>query len=119
MPGSDGATLAVSGWGPAPTRTRCGVSMLSLRDGTFTPWASIVAEAGEGSILPNHSILVEVAETFETVTLYHVRGPGQVERLGTIPRPVQRLSVSNDLKRAAIVTRDYHGDAWMYRVVRP
>jgi serine/threonine protein kinase len=117
--GSDGATLAVLGWGPAPNTDTLGVSMLSLQDGTFTPWASIVAEAGDGSILPDHSILVEVAETFETVTLYHVRGPGQVERLGTIPRPVQRLSVSNDLKRAAIVTRDYHGDAWMYRVVRP
>ena len=117
--GSDGATLAVSGWGPAPSTDTLGVGMLSLRDGTFTPWASIVAEAGEGSILPDHSILVEVAETFETVTLYHLRGPGQIERLGTIPRPVQRLSVSNDLKRAAVVTRDYHGDAWMYRVVRP
>jgi hypothetical protein len=48
-----------------------------------------------------------------------MRSPGQIDRLGAIPRPVHGLTVSNDLKRAVIVTRDYHGDAWMYHVVRP
>jgi len=32
---------------------------------------------------------------------------------------VDGVSVSGDLKRAAILERDYHGDAWMSRIVRP
>jgi tRNA A-37 threonylcarbamoyl transferase component Bud32 len=115
----DGATLAVTGWGPSPSVDTLGVTVLSLRDGTFTPWVSRSADGGWGKILPDHSMLLQVRETQETVALYRLRGPGKIERLGAIPRPVVRLTVSDDLKRAAIVTRDYHGDAWMYRVVRP
>jgi hypothetical protein len=117
--GQDGATVVVTGWGPSPILDTLGVGVLSLRDGAFTPWVSMFAEGGWGRFLPDHSMLVQIRETVETVTLYRLRGPGQLERLGAIPRPVERLSVSNDLKRASIVTRDYHGDAWMYHVVRP
>jgi hypothetical protein len=53
------------------------------------------------------------------MTLYRVRGPRRVDRLGTIPRPVTSFSASKDLRRAAVVTQEYHGDAWMSRVVRP
>jgi tRNA A-37 threonylcarbamoyl transferase component Bud32 len=116
---ADGATVVLTGWGPSPIVDSLGVGVLSLRDGTFTPWVSMFAEGGWGRFLPDRSMLLQIEETVETVTLYRLRGPGQVERLGAIPRPVERLTVSNDLKRAVIVTRDYHGDAWMYHVVRP
>jgi WD40-like Beta Propeller Repeat len=119
IPGPDGATLAVTGWGPSPVVDTLGVSVLSLRDGTFTPWSSTFAEGGWGRLLPDQSMLLQVRESQETASLYRLRRPGQAERLGTVPRPVDRLSVSIDLKRALIVTRDYHGDAWMYHVVRP
>jgi len=82
-------------------------------------WRTMPAEGGWGRILPDHSMLLQIRETQETVAFYRLRGPGQIDRLGAIPRAADRVSVSNDLKRAAIVTRDYHGDAWMYHVVRP
>jgi hypothetical protein len=116
---SDGENVALTGWGPAPGVDTLGVSVLSLRDGTSTQWISMAAEGGWAAFLPDHSMLLQIRETQETVILYRLRGPGQLQRLGAIPRPVERLTVSDDLKRAAIVTRDYHGDAWMYRVARP
>ena len=53
------------------------------------------------------------------MVLLQLRGPGQLKRLGTIPRPVAGVSLSRDLKRALIVERSYRGDAWMSRIVRP
>jgi hypothetical protein len=94
------------------------VGVLSLRDGGFTRWVSTVADAGGGIVLADGSLLLEVSETRESIALYHLRRPGEFKRLGAIPRPVQRLTVSQDLKRVALVTRQYHGDAWMYRVIR-
>ena len=60
--------------------------------------------------------MLVIWETQETVALYRVRGPGQVERLGTIQRPVVSISVSGDLRRVTVGTREYKGDAWMYKV---
>jgi hypothetical protein len=54
----------------------------------------------------------------DAFTLYRLRAPGQMVRLGTIPRPVRALSVSQDLKRAIVMVRDYHVDAFSWRVVR-
>jgi hypothetical protein len=117
--GINGKTLVVGGWGPAPIADTLGVGVLSLADGQFTTWTAMAAEFGNATQVSDGSLVLYIGETAETVTLYHLRGAGQLERLGTIPRPVQNVTVSNDLKRAAIVTRDYHGDVWMYRVVRP
>jgi serine/threonine-protein kinase len=39
--------------------------------------------------------------------------------LGEVPRPIAGLSVSRDLRHAVVKVQDYHGDAWMHRVVRP
>jgi len=116
---ADGQSVVLTGWGPSPIVDSLRVGVLSLRDGSFTPWVTMAAEGGWGRFQPDHSIFVQILETQETVTFYRLRRPGRLERLGAIPRPVQRVSVSNDLKRAAIVTRDYHGDAWMYQVIRP
>jgi hypothetical protein len=46
-------------------------------------------------------------------------GPGEVKRLGAITRPIAAVSASGDLQRAAILERNYHGDAYMSRIVRP
>ncbi|HTY05656.1 MAG TPA: hypothetical protein VMC86_03985, partial [Gemmatimonadales bacterium] len=51
--------------------------------------------------------------------LYRLRGPGRVESLGAVPRELYGFSVSADLRHAAVATRDYHADAWLYRVIRP
>jgi len=55
----------------------------------------------------------------ETVSLSRVTGPGRVEALGTVPHAAGRISASADLARATIGWRDDHGDAWLYRVVKP
>jgi hypothetical protein len=42
-----------------------------------------------------------------------------MQRLGKVPRSVAGVSLSDDLKRALVLESDYHGDAFMSRVVRP
>jgi hypothetical protein len=95
------------------------VRVMSLADGTVTPWFTAVA-AGGGDLdrLKDGSFLLRVHDTPETYSLYHLLGPGRSVKLGMIPGKVSSLSVSADLKRAAVVMREYHGDVWMTRVVR-
>ncbi|MEP7326093.1 MAG: protein kinase [Gemmatimonadota bacterium] len=114
----DGGEVAFIGYDVA-TYDSLGLSVMSLGDGKVTPWVTYFGENVNFGWLPDHSILLRLWESQETVTLYRVRGPGQVEKLGTIPRAVTSFGVSDDLHRATVVTREYHGDAWMSRVVRP
>jgi Tol biopolymer transport system component len=94
------------------------VSVFSLADGAVTRWFSTFGERGQASWLIDGSLLVAIEDARETYSLYHVLGPDRAEKLGTIPRRVSSMSVSKDLKRAAVVVRDHRGDAWMSRVVR-
>jgi dipeptidyl aminopeptidase/acylaminoacyl peptidase len=115
---ADGLALAFLGY-DAATFDSLGLSVMSLPDGKVTRWAAIFGENAGVRVLPDHSILLRIWDTQESVTLYRLRGPGQVERLGTIPRAVTSFSVSDDLRRATVVTHEYSGDAWLHRVVRP
>ncbi|HEV2181799.1 MAG TPA: hypothetical protein VGR59_15835, partial [Gemmatimonadaceae bacterium] len=63
-------------------------------------------------------IVFDVFETEQTAAIYRLHGPGRMERLGTIPRPVFDVSVANDLRRAVVTVRDYHADAWMTRILK-
>ena len=103
----------------AATYDSLGLSVMSLATGKAIPWFAIFGESYGFRWLPDGSILLSIWETQETATLYRLHGPGRNERLGTIPLPVTSLGVSTDLHRAAVVTQEYHGDAWMSRVVRP
>lgn len=68
-------------------------------------------------------ILRELAQRFrdggdeEEVYVWWGKIRSVATRLGSVPRPVLRSSVSRDMSRAAIITRDRKGDAWMGRVV--
>jgi hypothetical protein len=64
------------------------------------------------------SILFVVFKTAQTAAVYRLRGPGRMELLGTIPRPVSHVSIANDLDRALVTARDYHADAWMVRILQ-
>jgi hypothetical protein len=114
----DNRGLAYVGWNAA-TFDSARVSVVSLADGATTPWATAFAENAWISLLPDNSILFSALETQESLTLYRLRAPGRMERLGTVPRSIDFVNVSSDLRRAAVTVRDYHGDAWMSRVVRP
>jgi hypothetical protein len=116
---SDGRGHLVSylGWGSS-REDDLGIGMISLDDGSNRAWASIFAENGGTEFLADGSLLLMVFETERTVTLYRLRGPGRMERLGSIPRPVSDLSVAADLRHAIVTIQDYRGDAWMTRIVR-
>jgi len=55
----------------------------------------------------------------DAVTIRKVTGAGQETTIGGIGHVASTMSLSKDLKRATIMWRDYRGDAWMYRVVKP
>jgi hypothetical protein len=113
----DSRFIGFSGY-KSPNEDSIGVSVISLGDGTVTPWFTAFAEGGNVSGLKDGTFFLQLQDTPESSTLYHLLGPGRAVRLGAIPRAVSSVSVSQDLKRAAIVVRDYRGDAWMSRVVR-
>jgi len=95
------------------------IEVLSLRTGARMPWLKIAAREGMDPYwLTDGSILVIASGTQDSRTFYRLRAPGRVDSLGTIPRPVFSVDVTPDLRRAVINTREYLGDAWMYRVER-
>ena len=112
-----GRVISYLGWG-SRREDSLSVGVISLEDGSNTRWASVFAENAGTVFLPDGSLLMLVFEAEQTVTMYRLRGSGQLERLGTLPRPVSDLSVSGDLTRALLTVRDYHADAWMTRVTR-
>jgi hypothetical protein len=64
-------------------------------------------------------VLVTAFQSQQSATLYLATAPGRLQKLGTVPRPIDWLSPSRDGRRATVLVRDYHGDAWMSQVVRP
>ena len=113
----DGRQIAILGW-RAETTDSVRLTVLSLADGTATPWATMFGEDYQAGWLANGSFELSLNEPRDTWTIYRIRGPGHSERVGTIPGPVLKLTTSTDLTRAAVLTRDYRGAVWMFRVVR-
>ena len=85
----------------------------------WTVWAELSAEAGYGLPLSGGGVLITAFHSPQSVTVYSASAPGRLTRLGTVPRPVDRLSVSRGGRRVAVQVADHFGDAWMSKVVRP
>ena len=117
-PSRDASRLVYYGWS-ASTEDTVRFEVMPSGGGTATSWFSSFGESATASWLDDGSLLVMIWGGEESVSLFRVRGPGQVEPLGRIPHAVGRLSVSSDLARATLGWREYHGDAWLYRVVKP
>jgi hypothetical protein len=113
----DGRFVAFAGLN-APEHDSVRVSVMSLADQSVRHWLTIAGGGGSVSWLTDGTLLLHLAETSETFSLYHLTRPDRAAKLGTIPRTVSAISVSADLKRAAIVVHDDRGDAWMSHVVR-
>lgn len=107
----DGSRIAAVGWTPAFDSIL--VDMITLADRRATRWAAFFGEGGGVTQLLDGSLLVWIEETLQTNTLYRVRAPGRVERLGTIPRAADLVSPSLDARRVAVRTRNFHGDVWL------
>jgi predicted RNase H-related nuclease YkuK (DUF458 family) len=103
----------------APRLDSVGVSVMSLADQSVRRWFTVAGDDGDLDWLSDGTLLLRLAETPETYSLYHLTQPDRAVKLGIIPRTVSSISVAADLKRAAIVVHDYRGDAWINRVVRP
>jgi roadblock/LC7 domain-containing protein len=115
---ADGSRLLYTGWNTG-TSDSTRLDVVPTSGGAPTSWTTSFAEGAYAQWLEDGSILFVVWSGEETVGLSKVRGPGQVEALGTVPHVAGAVSVSSDLARATIGWRDYHGDAWLYRVVKP
>jgi len=108
----DGRRLAVVGW-KASTTDSIGVSVFSLADGAETLWATVRGEGGGVQWMNDGSLLFDLQATVDSHDLLAIRGPGQIERLGTIPWPtMQHIYVSRDGRRIVFVSRNELADAW-------
>jgi hypothetical protein len=113
-----GQRLAVIGWN-AGTYDSIGMAVVPAGGGTPALWTVSAAEHGAARFLGDGSVLFMPWDTPESAVLYRVTGPGRAARLGSVPRPIAGISLSDDLKRAAVLESNYHGDAYMSRIVRP
>jgi tRNA A-37 threonylcarbamoyl transferase component Bud32 len=114
----DGARLAVLGWG-ASTSDTLRLDVFPASGGTGETWSRSFAELGTMDWMADGSLAFLVWSGTDAVAIRHVSGPGRERSLGTIGHVANRISLSRDLKRAAVQWRDNRADAWMYRVVRP
>ena len=105
------------------------VNVTVLPNGPTTHWATFRTAAGSAtpgsgiewprvSWLADSSLVLWSQETETATTLYHIRAPALVERLGTIPRAAQSFSISLDGHRAAFVVNEFKGDVWLAHVGR-
>jgi len=112
---SDGARVVTVGWNATEDSMR--VDMLSLVDGRATHWATLSGEgASRPVVLADGTVTIAVAETQDVNVLYRLRGPGRVERVGSIPRPVIGLTESVDGRRVVVSTMEPRGDIWLAHV---
>ena len=115
---TDGSRLAITGWNKGSNDT-LGLYVAPAAGGAFQPWAQSFAEQGQMMWLNDGSIAFTVWSGTDAATIDKVSGPGARTTVGTIPHVANSLTLSRDLKRATLGWREHHGDAWMYRVVRP
>ena len=69
--------------------------------------------------LADGTIAFTVWGSTDAATLRQLTGPGQAKPIGALGHVANVVSLSKDLARATIMWREYRGDAWMYRVVKP
>ena len=114
----DGTSLAFLGW-KAPNQDSLALGILDLSDGKFLKvWAGF-AEGGAIRWMDDGGILLVLFDTPESISFYRVGREGSQVRIGSMPRPMAGVTVSRDLKRAVVMSKDYKGDAWISKVVRP
>lgn len=93
-----------------------GIAILSPDDGHFTQIMTAFCENASIRYLEDGSLGIAIHDTPESVTFYRTRRGGSIERLGSVPRPV--WGYSTNYRQAVVTTRDYHGDAWVSKVVK-
>lgn len=95
------------------------VDVFPTAGGTGEPWSRSFAEQGAVAWMSDGSLAFSIWSGTDAVAIRQVSGPGRERTIGSVGHVANRLSLSRDLKRAAVQWRDNRADAWMYRVVRP
>jgi tRNA A-37 threonylcarbamoyl transferase component Bud32 len=113
----DGARLLMLGWSSTDDTLR--VDVVPVTGGPTTDWSRSFAESGSATWLADGTIAFTVWSSIDAATLHQLTGPGQTKSLGALSHVANAISLSKDLARATITWREYRGDAWMYRVVKP
>ncbi|MEO7368878.1 MAG: hypothetical protein ABIZ36_13040, partial [Gemmatimonadaceae bacterium] len=116
----DGSKIAFVGW-QAPGEDSIGVGIWSVPDNRFTQAFATFGESSTATWLDDGGLFITIDDTPESVTLYRMRQGGRVEKLGSTPRVVAQstsVTVSSDLKRAFMISRDDRRDVWMSKVVK-
>ncbi|MEQ1691214.1 MAG: protein kinase [Gemmatimonas sp.] len=114
----DGSRLAVLGWA-ASTSDTLRVDVVPTAGGTAESWARTFAETGGIAWMGDGSLAFAVWLGTDAVTLHQLTGPGQDKTLGTVGHVSTQFNLSRDGRRGTVMWRDYRGDSWMYRVVKP
>jgi len=114
----DGARLVTVGWN-ASTSDTLRIDVVPVAGGAPVEWSRHFAEDGDAIWLADGSIAFTVWGGTDAATVYQVAGPGQTKTVGPLAHVSNAFSVSQDLKRSTVMWREYRGDAWMYRVVKP
>ena len=114
----DGSRLLMIGWS-ASTGDSLRVDVVPVVGGPTTEWSRSFAEDGSATWLANGTIAFTVWSSTDAATLRQLTGPGQAKPIGALAHVANGVSLSKDLNRATIMWREYRGDAWMYRVVKP
>jgi hypothetical protein len=112
-----GRMISYLGWGPS-LEDSANLGAISLDDGSNSRWAAAFAENAGSAFLSDGSILLVVFKTAQTAAVYRLRGPGRMELLGMIPRPVSDVSIASDLDHALVTVRTSNADAWMIRILQ-
>lgn len=112
-----GNRVAFVGWNQ-PNEDSLRVGTMTLPDGAVTTWATYSGENAQVQRLPDGSLLLYLADTPQTYSIYRVRGPGQVEPIARMRQPMVAVSLSADLRHAAAITSTRRADAVQYQLVR-
>jgi hypothetical protein len=104
------------GWNKA--HDSVGVGALTLSDGSMSTWYRAPGSYASVSPTADGTALVLLARAEDAYTFIKLLGPGQSRVVGTPPRLLDGVTFSRDMKRAAVVERDYRADAWMSTVIR-
>jgi tRNA A-37 threonylcarbamoyl transferase component Bud32 len=114
----DGTRLLMIGWS-ASTGDSLRVSVVPVAGGPPTAWSTSFAEEGSATWMADGSIAFTAWSSTDAAAVRQVTGPGQEKPIGALGHVANVISLSKDLTRATIMWREYRGDAWMYRVVKP
>ena len=114
----DASRLAVLGWA-ASTSDTLRVDVVPTAGGTAETWSRSFAETGGVAWMRDGSLTFNVWLGTDAVTIHRLSGPGRVKTLGTVGHVATQLNLSRDGRRGAVMWREYRGDSWMYRVIKP